>query len=79
VRRSVFQSDRRVYLIIDRPPVHRSRKVKNWVETNVEQLRLIFLPSYSPEINPDKLLKQDVKSNALGRQRPSRMLKNQLN
>jgi hypothetical protein len=29
-----------------------------------------FLPGYSPELNPDELLNQDVKSNALGRQRP---------
>jgi hypothetical protein len=28
------------------------------------------LPSYSPELNPDELLNQDVKTNALGRVRP---------
>jgi transposase len=70
LRRLLRQNDRRVYLIIDRHPVHRSHKVKDWVEEHEEQLRLIFLPSYSPEINPDELLNQDVKSNALGRQRP---------
>lgn len=70
LRRLLRQSDRRVYLIIDRHPVHRSRKVKNWVEANEKRLRLIFLPSNSPEINPDELLNQDVKSNALERQRP---------
>jgi transposase len=71
LRRLLRQSDRRVYLIIDRHPVHRSRKVQNWVKENEERLRLFFLPSYSPEINPDELLNQDVKSNALGRQRPA--------
>jgi transposase len=70
LRRLVRQSARRVYLIIDRHPVHRSRKVKNWVKENEERIRLVFLPSYSPELNPDELLNQDVKSNALGRQRP---------
>jgi transposase len=70
LRRLLRQNDRRVYLIIDRHPVHRSHKVKDWVEEHEERLRLIFLPSYSPEINPDELLNQDVKSNALGRQRP---------
>lgn len=70
LRRLLRQNDRRIYLIIDRHPVHRSRKVQNWVEAHEEQLRLIFLPSYSPEVNPDELLNQDVKSNALGRQRP---------
>jgi transposase len=69
LRRLLRQSDRRVYLIIDRHPVHRSRKVKNWVKENEERIRIFFLPSYSPEINPDELLNQDVKSNSLGRQR----------
>jgi transposase len=66
------QSGRRVYLIIDRHPVHRSRRVKNLVEPNEERLRLIFSPSYSPEINPDELLNQYVKSKALGRQSPGK-------
>jgi transposase len=71
LRRLLRQSDRRVYLIIDRHPVHRSHKVKNWVKENEDRLRLVFLPSYSPQINPDELLNQDVKSNAVGRQRPA--------
>jgi len=28
------------------------------------------LPPYYPELNPDELLNQDVKSNAVGRKRP---------
>ena len=32
-------------------------------------LKLHFLPGYSPELNPDELLNQDVKSNAIGRRR----------
>ena len=35
-----------------------------------EQIRIFWLPSYSPELNPDELLNQDVKTNALGRVRP---------
>ncbi len=34
-----------------------------------EHIRLFFLPSYCPELNPDELLNQDVKSNAVGRRR----------
>ena len=54
LRRLLRQSDRRLYLIIDCHPVHRSLKVKNWVKENEERLRLVFLPGYSPEINPDE-------------------------
>lgn len=70
LRRLLRQSDRRIYLIIDRHPVPRSRRVQNWVKENEERIRLVFLPSYSAELNPDELLNQDVKSNALGRQGP---------
>ena len=35
-----------------------------------DDIELFFLPGYSPELNPDELLNQDVKSNALGRRRP---------
>src|ERR1700741_526410 len=40
------------------------------VDEHREQIRVFFLPSYSPELNPDELLNQDVKTNALGRVRP---------
>ncbi len=45
LRRLLGQSDRRVYLIIDRHSVHHSLKVKNWVKENEARLRLVFLPS----------------------------------
>lgn len=57
--------------LIDGHPVHRATTVKTWLARHPEQLALFFLPSYSPELNPDELLNQDVKTNALGRRRPS--------
>ncbi|HDZ61612.1 MAG TPA: IS630 family transposase, partial [Nitrospirae bacterium] len=33
------------------------------------RIRLFYLPGYSPELNPDEMLNQDVKSNAVGRRR----------
>ena len=69
LRRLVRQSNRKVFLIVDSHPVHRSRKIKKWLEKNDHHIRLFFLPSYSPELNPDEVLNQDVKSNAVGRRR----------
>ena len=63
------QSKRKVFIIVDRHPVHRSSKVRQWLEANEEHIRMFFLPSYSPELNPDEILNQDVKSNAVGRKR----------
>lgn len=70
MRRLVKQNDRKVFLIVDRHPVHRSRKVARWVREHEDKIALRFLPGYSPQLNPDELLNQDVKSNAVGRQRP---------
>ena len=70
LRRLVRQVGRRAFLIVDGHPVHRSAEVKRWVVAHAQQLQLFYLPWYSPELNPDELLNQDVKTNALGRQRP---------
>ncbi len=70
LRRLVRQSRRKVFLIVDRHPVHRSGKVAGWIEKHKRHIRLFFLPGYCPDLNPDELLNQDVKSNAVGRQRP---------
>ena len=70
LRRLIRQSHTKVFLIVDRHPVHRSGKVERWIERHNRHIRLFFLPDYCPELNPDELLNQDVKSNAVGRQRP---------
>jgi transposase len=67
--RLVKQSENKIFIIVDRHPVHRSLKVKNWLEENEKYIRMFFLPSYSPELNPDEILNQDLKSNAVGRKR----------
>lgn len=68
--RLIRQNEGMVFLIVDRHPVHRSSELRQWLEDHKKRIRLYFLPSYSPELNPDELLNQDVKSNAVGRKRP---------
>ena len=69
--RLVRQSNgQKIILILDGHPVHRSKKVKLWVQEHADQIELQFLPGYAPELNPTELLNQDVKTNALGRRRP---------
>jgi transposase len=70
VRRLLKQARRNVYLIVDGHPVHRAKLVQAWREKHRDELEIVYLPTYSPELNPDELLNQDVKSNALGRRRP---------
>ena len=69
LRRLIKQNERKVFLIVDGHPVHRSKKVKRWMKKKERQICMFFLPSYSPELNPDEMLNQDVKSNAVGRRR----------
>jgi len=70
LRRLVRQVGRKAFLIVDGHPVHRAAAVKRWLAEQADQLRLFYLPGYSPKLNPDELLNQDVKSNAVGRRRP---------
>ena len=69
LRRLLRHSGRKVFVIWDGHPVHRSAKVRKWVERHRDCIEMFFLPGYSPELNPDELLNQDVKTNAVGRQR----------
>lgn len=65
LRRLIRHSTQKVFLIVDGHPVHRARAVKQWVERHADRIRLFFLPSYSPELNPE-LLNHDIKANAIG-------------
>jgi len=69
LKRLLKQVRRKIFLIVDRLPVHRSGEVKKWLQQNARRIRMFFLPGYSPELNPDEELNQDVKSNAVGRRR----------
>ena len=70
MRRLRLQSTGKVYFIVDGHPTHRSKVAKMFVTANTKDVRLIQLPGYCPELNPDELLNQDVKTNALGKSRP---------
>ena len=69
LKRLVKQAERKVYIIVDRHPVHRSRKVTLWIQENANSIERFFLPGYSPELNPDEMVNNDVKANAVGRKR----------
>jgi transposase len=52
---------RKIFLILDNLRVHHSKIVKSWAEENKEKIELFYLPSYSPEKNPDEYLNCDLK------------------
>ncbi|MCO5249296.1 MAG: IS630 family transposase [Chitinophagales bacterium] len=61
---------RMVYLILDNLRVHHSKIVKEWVERNKEKIALYYLPSYSPERNPDEYLNCDLKQGMSAKKSP---------
>lgn len=67
LKRLLKQMERKVFLIVDGHPVHRGRAVKKFVAERKDQIQLFHLPAYSPELNPDEMLNQDVKTNAVRR------------
>ena len=71
MKRLLKQIDGRIYLIVDGHPVHRSGIATRVAATHSARLRLIRMPGYCPELNPDELLNQDVKTNGLGKSRPT--------
>lgn len=71
MKRLLKQLDGRIYLIVDGHPVHKSGEARRFVDQHKPRLRLIRMPGYCPELNPDELLNQDVKTNGLGKSRPT--------
>lgn len=64
--RLIKGAKRKIILIVDNLRVHHCKPVKEWVAEHNRQIELAFLPSYSPEHNPDEYLNCDLKA-ALGK------------
>lgn len=60
--------DRPLILIVDRATFHRSRMVRIFVWRHRRQIRLFYLPTYSPERNPDEHVWEEIKDKRLRRQ-----------
>lgn len=52
---------RKVFVILDNLSVHKARAVRAWVAAHADAIALFYLPSYSPELNPDEYLNGDLK------------------
>jgi transposase len=59
--RLIKDIDRKVFLILDNLRVHHGKKVSDWLDANNEKIEVFYLPSYSPELNPDEYLNSDLK------------------
>ena len=69
LKQLVKNKRKKIYLIVDSHPAHRSEGVKNWLKENEKKIKLIYLPYYSPELNPQEYMNNDIKTNAVGKHR----------
>jgi len=51
----------KVFLILDNLKVHHSKPVKEWLEKWKDRIEFFYLPSYSPDLNPDEHLNAELK------------------
>lgn len=67
LKRLVYGHDKKIFLIVDGHPSHKAKKVKEYTVSLKGQLRIFFLPPYSPELNPDELVWNELKNNCIGK------------
>ncbi|CAN5120774.1 hypothetical protein BH10PSE16_BH10PSE16_33980 [soil metagenome] len=67
----IKEADKKVFLILDNLRVHHSKVVKAWVGERREQIEVFYLPSYSPQLNPEERLNADLKQE-IGKRVPVR-------
>ena len=57
----IKDAGKKVFWILDNLRVHQSKLVKAWVGERKDQIELFYLPSYSPQLNPEERLNADLK------------------
>lgn len=67
----IQDAGKKVFLILDNLRVHHSKLVKAWVALHHAQIELFYLPSYSPQLNPEERLNADLKQQ-MGKRVPVR-------
>lgn len=60
--------DRPFIFIADRASFHHAKSVVKFVRDHRQKLRIYFLPAYSPQLNPDEHVWEEIKDKRLGRE-----------
>ena len=61
-KRLIKSAGRKVYMILDNLRVHHAKVFKAWLAKHMDEIEIFYLPSYSPELNPDEYLNCDLKA-----------------
>lgn len=61
MERLIRFAKRKIIFIVDNLKVHHSKKVMEWLSKHKDKIEVRYLPSYSPELNPDEYLNGNLK------------------
>ena len=67
LKRLMHNAQQPIFLIWDGHPTHKSKKVRECIESYEGKLEVYLLPSYSPELNPTEQVWRSVKNHGVGR------------
>lgn len=70
LKRMIRYSKQKIFFVTDGHPAHKTKKVGAWLAENKKWIEVFFIPPYSPELNAQEYLNQDVKTNVIGKKRP---------
>ena len=70
LKQMIKYSRQKIFFVTDGHPAHKTRKLNEWLGKNTSRIEVFFLPPYSPELNPQEYVNQDVKTNVTGKKRP---------
>ncbi len=54
LKRLMVGAKQPIILVVDGHPTHKSKLVREYVESQEGKLKLVVLPAYSPQLNPDE-------------------------
>jgi transposase len=70
LKKLVHDIDGPVFLVVDGHSSHRSKVTRAFVEEQGGKLSLFYLPPYSPELNPDEWVWNNVKADHVAKTVP---------
>ena len=70
LQRMIRYSKQKIFYVTDGHPAHKTKKLQAWLEESKHRIEVFFIPPYSPELNAQEYLNQDVKTNVIGKKRP---------
>lgn len=58
----MLEAKQPIIMVVDGNSIHKAKSIKSYVESTQGRLELIYLPPYSPQLNPDEQVWKHVKA-----------------